>query len=204
VKIFDHTHGRFVHSRRVRVLAEMLAAALPKNASVLDVGAGDGALAELILSLRPDLSITGIDVHVRPDAHISVAHFDGRTLPLADQSIDATLFVDVLHHADDAQVLLKEAARVSRQCVVIKDHFREGWLANDTLRFMDWVGNARHGVALPYNYFSRNEWRNAFAKAALTTISETSQVPIYPPWASWLFGRNLHFVGSYQPKHAEK
>ncbi len=47
--------------------------------------------------------------------------------------------------------LLAEAKRVSRGGIVIKDHFREGVLADATLRFMDWVGNAQHGVVLPYN-----------------------------------------------------
>jgi SAM-dependent methyltransferase len=164
---------------------------------VLDIGAGDGALARLILDRRPDLTITGIDVLVRPDTLIPVQAFDGNTLPLADASVDATLFVDVLHHADDATRLLCEAARVSRQCVVIKDHLREGFLANDTLRFMDWVGNARHGVALPYHYFNRAEWLAAFATARLQTVAETTDVPIYPQWASWAFGRGLHFVGRY-------
>lgn len=198
MRILDHTHGKFVHSRRVRVLAEMIAAQLPYAAQVLDIGAGDGALARLILDQRPDLSITGIDVLVRPDTQIPVQAFDGNTLPLADHSVDATLFVDVLHHANDATQLLREAARVSRQCVVIKDHLREGFLANDTLRFMDWVGNARHGVALPYHYFNRAQWADAFAAAKLHTRAQSTEVPIYPAWASWLFGRGLHFVGRYE------
>ncbi len=197
----EKTHGRFVHSRRVRVLATMLAAELPNGASVLDIGSGDGALARLIADLRPDLKISGVDVLVREHTQIPVQAFDGMTLPLADQSFDAALFVDVLHHASDAQRLLHEAARVSRKCVVIKDHFREGFLANTTLRLMDWVGNARHGVALPYNYLNRAEWQTAFASARLKPINESSHVPIYPRWVSWVFGRGLHFVGSYAVNH---
>ena len=37
--------------------------------------------------------------------------------------------------------------------IVLKDHTRNGLFSGSTLRFMDWVGNARHGVRLPYNYW---------------------------------------------------
>jgi SAM-dependent methyltransferase len=199
MSLLDQTHGRFVHSRRVAVLAQMIAAELPHGAHALDVGAGDGKLGALIGALRPDLRIEGLDVLVRPDAAIPVRAFDGLKLPLADQSVDAVFFVDVLHHADDAQALLADAARVARQRVVIKDHFREGFLANTTLRFMDWVGNARHGVALPYHYVNRAEWQALLDRAKLQRVTETRNVPIYPGWASWAFGRGLHFVGAYRP-----
>ena len=36
--------------------------------------------------------------------------------------------------------LLREAVRVARQAVLIKDHLVEGTFAYSTLRFMDWWG----------------------------------------------------------------
>ena len=67
-----------------------------------------------------------------------------------DASFDVVMFVDVLHHTDDPLLLLQEAQRVGK-IILVKDHFRKGFLAGPTLRFMDWVGNAHHGVVLPYN-----------------------------------------------------
>jgi hypothetical protein len=71
-------------------------------------------------------------------------------------------------------VLLKEAARVARKAVILKDHFSENGVDHMTLRFMDWVGNAPHGVVLPYNYASRAEWRSWYAEAGLEieTVSD--------------------------------
>ena len=66
-------------------------------------------------------------------------------------------------------VLLREAARVARQGVVIKDHTRDGILAGPILRFMDFVGNAHHGVALPYNYWPRRCWIGAFEELGLSS-----------------------------------
>src|SRR4051812_45605925 len=91
-------HERLVFNRRTRVLAERLGEVLPAGASVLDVGCGDGTIDALIQRARPDLSIRGLDVLIRPETRIPVDRFDGRTLPLHDGSADVVMFVDVLHH----------------------------------------------------------------------------------------------------------
>jgi SAM-dependent methyltransferase len=161
---------------------------------VLDIGCGSGTLARRIMALRPDVSIEGIDVLVRPGTEIPVTEFDGDTIPWADGHFDIALFVDVLHHTEAPARLLAEAKRVSKGGIVIKDHFREGVLAEATLRFMDWVGNAQHGVVLPYNYLSDGEWRGIWSKLGLKVERLTDKVGLYPAPFSWLFDRRLHFV----------
>jgi len=70
-------HERLVFDRRTQVLAKSLSLFLPPQATVLDVGCGDGSIDALILERRPDVSIRGIDVLLRPDTKISVDRFDG-------------------------------------------------------------------------------------------------------------------------------
>lgn len=187
-------HASLVFRRRIRVLAGHIAPLLPRGASVLDVGCGDGLLGRTILDRRPDLALTGVDVLVRPETHLPVQRFDGFTLPQADASADVVLFVDVLHHADDPMRLLTEAARVARQAIVIKDHIQAGWLDRQTLRLMDWTGNAAHGVALPYNYWTAKEWTLALQRIGAAIESWNTQLGLYPWPASALFDRSLHFV----------
>jgi SAM-dependent methyltransferase len=194
MNLLEWIHNQGVHERRVGVLARALVELLPQGARLLDVGCGDGSLAALIHKMRPDVTVEGLDVLVRPETAIPVTRYDGRTLPFPDDSFDAVMMVDVLHHADDATAVLAEARRVARQVVLIKDHRRNGLLANATLRFMDWVGNARHGVALPYNYWSEAEWRGAFARVGLTVETWRIHLGLYPWPASMLFDRSLHFV----------
>ncbi|HKS82427.1 MAG TPA: class I SAM-dependent methyltransferase [Candidatus Acidoferrales bacterium] len=191
--IVGAAHQKFVHGRRVRVLAGHLASLLPKNAAVLDVGCGDGAIDRQILGQRPDVSIEGVDVLVRPQTAIRVHTFDGVSLPFPPSSFDVVMFVDVLHHTLDPRVLLREAGRVAK-ITVIKDHFRDGFLAGPTLRLMDWVGNAHHGVALPYNYWSNAEWLAAFRDLHWKIEEMQTSLELYPTPASWIFGRKLHFI----------
>ena len=104
------------------------------------------------------------------------------------------LFCDVLHHTADASVLLREAVRVARHCVVIKDHYADGLPARLTLRVMDMVGNAPHGVPLPYNYLSSAEWARMFAAFGLRVAERRERLGLYPKWADPVFGRSLHFI----------
>ena len=196
--LLGRAHGR-VHDRRVRVLSMLVADALPRDARTLDVGCGDGLLARRVMDRRPDVAMEGIDVLVRHDARVPVRAFDGMRIPFPDRSVDAVCIVDVLHHTDDPLVLLREAARVASAVVVIKDHLADRPLARATLRAMDWVGNARHGVALPYNYWTRARWMLAIADAGLAVERWNERVPLYPAPLSWAFGGSLHFVAHLVP-----
>jgi SAM-dependent methyltransferase len=187
-------HSKLVHSRRVRVLTGHLAALVPLNARVLDIGCGDGQLARLLLDARPDLKLQGIDVLVRPHTQIPVTAFDGTTLPFEDQSFDAVMFIDVLHHTKDQMRLLREARRVSNQNIILKDHIVAGLVGRPLLHFMDWVGNARHGVASPGNYWTLAQWNQAFTDLEVSPTIWKRELGLYPWWANWLFGHQLHFI----------
>lgn len=189
-------HQTLVFGRRTRVIADRLTPLLPSAASVLDVGCGDGTIASLILQRRPDISIRGIDVLVRPETNIPVDPFDGEHLPYDDKTVDVVSFIDVLHHTNDPTVLLKEAKRVARSMIVLKDHTMNGILAYQTLRFMDWVGNASHGVALPYNYWPEAKWRLTFDAVGLRIAQWHSRLGLYPFPGSLFFDRGLHFVAA--------
>jgi SAM-dependent methyltransferase len=187
-------HRKLIFGRRARVLANVLSEAFPNDANILDVGTGDGSIAAMIMKLRTDVVIQGVDVLQRPKTHIPVKLFDGRRLPFADCSFDCVMFVDVLHHTLDAEGLLREAARVAGNSVVVKDHLLEGLLARPTLRLMDWVGNRGHDVALPYNYLPRARWDEIVGGAGLQVKFWLDRLKLYPIPATWLFDRRLHFI----------
>jgi hypothetical protein len=56
------------------------------------------------------------------------------------------------------------------------------------------LGNARHGVALPYNYWSKSDWSAAFDQLGLNTRAMKRKLDLYPIPLSWFFDRSLHFI----------
>jgi ubiquinone/menaquinone biosynthesis C-methylase UbiE len=187
---------RLVAGRRARIIASRIAGLVDSAGAVsaLDVGCGSGSIDVLIQNAVPGLSIHGVDVLQWPRAEIPVEKFDGRRLPFDDNSFDAVIFIDVLHHADDPSILLREARRVARKAVVLKDVTMDGFFAYQTLRFMDWVGNAHHGVALPYNFWLRQQWYDAFKSIGLAVEQWQGKLNLYPWPASLVFERDFHFV----------
>ena len=187
-------HQSLVMARRNVALTRAIAAALPVGVSVLDVGCGDGRLALQLQRERPDLTVRGLDVEVRPTAAIEVLTFDGRSIPLPDRSADIVLFCDVLHHVDGGEELLREAKRVARRGVVIKDHFAESRWDWAVLAFMDLVGNPR-SVPQPRNYLSERAWRALWERVRLAPHEPiTRKLGLYPAPFDRLFDRRLHFV----------
>lgn len=193
-------HQRLIFQRRVHVLARNLAEQIPQNASVLDVGCGDGTVGSLIHELRPDVAIQGVEVLARPTCKIPCSVFDGDHLPFEANSFDVCLFVDVLHHTNDPRVLLREAARVSRRFVLLKDHLDENRWDHSVLKLMDWVGNRPHGVTLTYNYQSERQWIRIFEECGLRTSTWETDVPLYVPPVSWIAGRKLHLIALCEKK----
>jgi ubiquinone/menaquinone biosynthesis C-methylase UbiE len=106
-------------------LARDIADAAPRNATVLDIGTGPGVLLMELARLRPDLSLTGLDLS--PDmvtaAQRNLSPFGPRAtaqvgdvtnLPFPDHSFDLIVSSLSLHHWDDPESAVPELARVLR------------------------------------------------------------------------------------------
>ena len=192
--LLSRVHSKRVLDRRLVVLANHIGSVLPDSGSVLDVGCGNGSISRLIMDANPGIEITGIDVMARPVCDIPFKIYDGTRFPQPDNSVDFVLFTDVLHHVDDPIALLCEAKRVARKAIVIKDHLCDSSTARYILSFMDWVGNRPHGVILPYNYLSSNQWQDAWKSLdALPDVFVTA-LNLYPKLLQPIFERNLHFI----------
>ena len=91
---------------------------LKPGATVLDIGCGMGYALEV---LDDDYDIVSFGCDVVPSIHRikRFVRFDGSNLPFADKSIDVAMLIFVLHHAEDAAELLREAARVATSAVLV-------------------------------------------------------------------------------------
>ena len=188
-------HRILVSRSRAEKLAMHLAPIFERDSSVLDVGCGYGLVSQNIRNLRPDISLSGIDIIVRDDCLIDAKIFDGSRFPFEEDEVDYVVFIDVLHHTNYPENLLREAARIARKGVVVKDHQAEGFLAWKTLWFLDWAGNRPYDIGLTYNYWSRAQWLEAFEKIGLHEVACTTKLDMYPFPFSLFFNRSLHFIG---------
>lgn len=194
VRLVGNVHGKLVFRRRVAVLANSIRAMLPKSSTLLDIGCGDGTIAKTLAETVPGLEVSGVEYSPRANCAIPCTGFDGAHLPFEDGSFDGCMFIDVLHHSVDPLSILRDAARVCRRFIVIKDHLAENAFDHWTLRLMDWVGNRPHGVVLPYAYLSREQWVELYRGAGLAQKDTNGKIPLYPAPFSFIFGRGLHFV----------
>lgn len=194
MNLLEKVHGSYIHNRRARILSRQLSQLLPDRGRILDIGCGDGLLGSLLQQEKPNTSITGVEVMLRKETHIPVEIFDGHRVPFDDDAFEAVMLVDVLHHTDGPDALLREAVRVARDSIVIKDHINDGLGAETTLRLMDRISNCRHDVALPHNYWSRQKWLDTFAALNLNVEAWMDHLGLYPLPLDWIFGRSLHFI----------
>lgn len=195
LKGVGRVHKTFVLQRRERVLARNIARVLPEGMrTALEVGCGDGIIAREVAREHPGLEIRGLEVHERSACEIPCSLFDGRSIPFPDASFDYVCLVDVLHHTDEIDGLLRESARVSKHFVVIKDHTWSHRLDHAVLRCMDWVGNRPYGVRLIYNYQKKDQWIEMFRQRGLQIVEWNEDLGLYPFPASLVFERKKHFL----------
>jgi len=192
-------HARHVFTHRAQALSLLLAEHVRGRSTILDIGCGSGEISRQVMDLADGTEITGLDVMAREGCLIPCREFDGRKIPVGDDAVDLCMFVDVLHHADGVEGLLREAARVSRKGILIKDHLSENAFDRGTLKFMDWVGNRPHGVVLPYSYLSSKQWQSLFRSLGFTVSLWRDRLKLYPGPANILFGRGLHFIALVEP-----
>lgn len=185
-------HDAFVYDRRMKRLTELLTDFLSDSKNILDVGCGDGRIDAMILE-NNDVSITGVDVLVRDTTYIPVIEYDGIHIP-DDGEPDTIMTVDVLHHTDDPAALVREMTRCTGRYIVIKDHYRHGFISYLKLRLMDYVGNAHYKVRLPYNYLSPAQWDEIFRENGLKVVKKAESLDLYTGLFHLLFDRNLHFI----------
>src|SRR5512146_1793253 len=186
--------GPIWRTRWLAAVAELL----PARARMLDLGCGDGTLAELVMDARPDVRIVGVDPLAR-GCCVTFARCDGARLPFRRAAFDAVLLIDVVHHAASPRDLLPEAGRVARSLVVIKDHLAGRFVARPLLGMMDWVGDARVGVSRPHNYWRKCKWQAAFGDLGWTVAAWNERLGPYGRTLRPVLVYGLHFVATLEP-----
>ena len=157
-RAFYEVHRQAVQVPRTRRITDVFVQLAGKADSLLDVGAGNGAIAAEVARRLGASRVAGVDVLVQPVTQVEVTSYDGERIPFEDKSFEVVTISDVLHHCAKPRDVLGECLRVASRCVLVKDHFRFGPVSNAMLWALDVVGNAEAGVLVRGTYFSPNEW----------------------------------------------
>jgi SAM-dependent methyltransferase len=167
---------RFKRMRRRRKvgraydMALEIARVLPPHADVLDVGCGNGFIAHHLTGLLGK-QVVGIDVGDSTDARIKYLPYDGRHFPVRDQSFDVVLLCYVLHHAQDARLVLNEVSRVLREgglAIIYEDMPMLWWD-----RLVCWTHDRQwRGRTGPCWFQLEHGWRETFNLAGFEIVSE--------------------------------
>jgi SAM-dependent methyltransferase len=193
------SHRRVVHLPRVRRVSRALAELVGAAESLLDVGAGDGAIAARVAEHCGATRVMGVDVAPRAPCAIPTQAYDGHTLPFDDGAFEAVLVADVLHHAEDPTRVLAECLRVARRVVAVKDHYQFGWSSNQLLLWMDHVGNAEAGVHVRGRYFTRASFAETVAEAGGRVVRETWPLRIHHLPFRLVTRDELQFAAAVEP-----
>ena len=108
---------------------QVIAALVPEGARVLDLGCGDGALLDYLQRER-GCSGYGVEILdanvlacVRRGVNVVQLNLDEGLALFEDNSFDVVLQIDTLPHLRNAEVMLRETARVGRTGVVAFPNF---------------------------------------------------------------------------------
>lgn len=156
---------------RWKYLVRRLSPYLRDQREVLDLGASCGRLAHELILEDPRLHIVGVDTYVQDQTFIEIQKYDGMRIPFPDDTFDCVLIVDVIHHDTHPERIIREATRVSKRFILIKDHYWLTMIDRTWLGWADYIGNRPYQIDLPYHYLQTSEWERLFAHAGLTILA---------------------------------
>jgi len=111
------------------LIQHAIAELVPKGSRVLDLGCGDGAMLEY---LQKERGCTGYGVEiddanvlacVKRGVNVIQLNLDEGLVMFGDASFDVVLQIDTLQHLRNAEVMLRETARVGRLGIVAFPNF---------------------------------------------------------------------------------
>ena len=136
------------------LIQHTIAQLVPEGSHVLDLGCGDGSLLEKLVQRR---GCTGYGIEISDDNVLACVRRGVNVLQInlhqglaefQDQSFDVVLQIDTLQHLRNAEVMLRETARVGRIGIIAFPNF-----AHWPNRLSIAIGRMPVTKRLPYEWY---------------------------------------------------
>ena len=174
-------------------IQKALAQLVPQGARVLDLGCGDGAMLAHLQATR-GCSGYGVEIDdanvlacVQRGVNVIQLNLDEGLAMFDDASFDVVLQIDTLQHLRNAEVMLRETARVGRVGIVAFPNF-----AHWPNRFSVLQGRMPVTKRLPYQWYDTPNIRVG-THADLATLAQRSGLKIQSSFGLQN-GRAVHFA----------
>lgn len=165
----DKAYKKTVWWQRMEIIE-----AVPYGASVLDIGCGNGYLAQA-LTKNKKAKVTCLDVADFNRTEIPTILFDGISLPFADREFEVVILSFVLHHSEFQEKLLSEAARVCRGKIIIYEDETAIGAEKITAFAHSTIWNFLSDQEGKVIYHSPSQWRQIFSRNNLEILEEKSE-----------------------------
>ncbi|PJA84353.1 MAG: hypothetical protein CO145_01365 [Candidatus Nealsonbacteria bacterium CG_4_9_14_3_um_filter_37_13] len=176
-----------IYKRAARKMCSDCKNFIPKGSRILDLGSGSGIVAKTLADFFESL-LVGVDIKDSRVVNIPFKIIDGKNLPFRDNEFNICFISYVLHHVQDPGALLKEAARVTEDKIIIYEDLPEGKLSDFICKI--------HGKSFNY-FFQKNDengkfltsqkWKEIFEKSGLKLVFEKRTSSIFNPVKKKLF-----------------
>jgi len=132
---------------------------------ILDIGSGNAGVVKLLRN--NGLQVTALDVKNKSRfPEIRPLIYDGKKLPFEDQNFPTVMLLTVLHHCDNPEKVVSEAARVCNDTLLIMEDIYENSLQKALTHFSDSLVNWEF-KGHPHSNKSDREWQSLFKKNGL-------------------------------------
>ncbi len=118
---FNVAGKRFVKSKLQLILPH-----LSSGEQILDIGSGNGLISFVLR--EKGFVVTPLDIaEGQYHPYVKPILYDGKHMPFEDKSFNTGLLLTILHHTNNQEEIIKEAARTCKQLIIMEDVYKNSF-----------------------------------------------------------------------------
>jgi SAM-dependent methyltransferase len=142
--------------KRAEPIGKILEKYIHKKDKIIDIGTGSGRIALYLHTFG--YKVTLLDrIKGFNKSGLKLYLYDGNLMPFKNREFDVGIMVDVIHHAEDVDLLLFEAKRICKRVIIIED-VANNWPERIMLYLRETIGEIH---LLKFGYYPLHHFHNS-------------------------------------------